>query len=478
MSYERLEQHILENSVEIYDTLNALHPFYRYRLYQKVAESCRLSLDDDDQELALNVIQMLPRLHKSVLNTFELMSFSYAELIQYQGILDKENQKNSDKPVKKTRLSRSANRARVNMRRVLKISRDDDEVQKYFDENKKQRYQHLKYNERSFQDSLDKKLSNNRKRDWMISCCLESSMRIAYMTQDPCSSGWFLSLTLPKKYHGLSFEQANDEINRRLNMIKKYAERHGIDWTGIFVVELHKDETPHLHIIYFVNNEKSYISEKTDRDRLLNIVFQFFNNEDPERYELNQNITDFEGVLGYIFKDYGKPNTRHGFVGLRRDIRKVWSSLYVGNLGDESLSYLSDKRLFNTRRLMKKNSWNDVVDGTLGYVLFSLYGFKSDKLNRIGKNDEPIRWIGLSRVILKMRKCINFLYKKSYVHKEYEAPNFYSKITRLSYVLEIGYIYIYNTTKNVSETFLTHEIIKSRGQPPPLLEGIGLFSDQ
>ncbi|GAC89374.1 hypothetical protein Gbth_038_008 [Gluconobacter thailandicus F149-1 = NBRC 100600] len=470
MSYERLEQHILENSVEIYDTLNALHPFYRYKLYQKMAESCRLSLDDDAQELALNVLRMLPRLHKSVLNTFELMSFSYAELIQYQGILDKENQKNSINPVKKVRLSRSANRARVNMRRVLKISRDDDEVQKDFDENKKQRYQHLKYNERSVQDSIDKKTSNNRKRDWMISCCLESSMRIACMTQDPCSSGWFLSLTLPKKYHSLSFEQANDEINRRLNMIKKYAERHGIDWTGIFVVELHKDETPHLHIIYFVNNEKNYISQQTDRDRLLNIVFQFFNNEDPERYELNQNITDFEGVLGYIFKDYGKPNTRHGFVGLRRDIRRVWNNLYIGNYGDPSLSYLSDKRLFNTRQLMKKNSWNDVIEGIPGYVLFSLAGFKSDYLNSIGKNDEPIRWIGISRIIFKMRECVNFSYKKSYVYKN-GAHDFHSKITHLSYVLEIGCIYIYNTTKNVSGKFITPEIIRSRGQPPPFGRG-------
>ncbi|MBS1104291.1 replication endonuclease [Gluconobacter sp. Dm-62] len=452
MSYEQLEQHIYENDIRTYDILTALHPFYRYKIYQITAEKCRLSLEYDVQELALNVIRMMGMFPKDVIENFEIASFSYSELLSYQRILSK-------KSAKKVRLSRKANRARVEIRRNLKINRIDDEVQKDFDENKKLRYQHLKYNERSVQDSLDRKTSNNRKRDWMISCCLESSMRIACMTQDPCSSGWFLSLTLPKKYHGLSFEQANDEINRRLNMIKKYAERYGIDWSGISVVELHKDETPHLHIIYFVNNEKSYISQKTDRDQLLDIVFKFFDNEDPEKYELNQNVTDFEGVLGYIFKDYGKPNTRHGFIGLRRDIRRVWNNLYIGNYGDPSLSYLSSDRLFNTHRLMKKNSWNDVVDGIPGYVLFSLYGFKSDYLNNIGKNDEPIRWVGLSRVILKMRKCINFSYKT--------VRNLLLKIIRRSYVTDFGYSYIYINTYSVFYCISRFETIKSKGQPPP-----------
>ncbi|GCE90884.1 hypothetical protein MSKU15_2485 [Komagataeibacter diospyri] len=72
MDYERLEQYIYEIDVSTYDILNALTPFYRYTLYQKVKENSRLSDDCDALEWAENIIRMLPRLKKSVLDTFEL----------------------------------------------------------------------------------------------------------------------------------------------------------------------------------------------------------------------------------------------------------------------------------------------------------------------------------------------------------------------------------------------------------------------
>ncbi|GCD57410.1 hypothetical protein [Acetobacter pasteurianus] len=158
---------------------------------------------------------MLPKLKKSIIDSFEIISLSYNEIRTFEGIT-----------------SRQADKSRINMRKILGISRDDDEVQKQFDEDKKNRYSGLKYGKYSVQDSIDKKVSNNRARDWHIATSLEESMKFAGLTQGPLDSGWFITLTLPGKYRSLSYEQCIEEINNRLNNIKKYAERYGIIWTG------------------------------------------------------------------------------------------------------------------------------------------------------------------------------------------------------------------------------------------------------
>ncbi|OUI99258.1 hypothetical protein HK20_03810 [Acetobacter sp. DsW_54] len=148
----------------------------------------------------------------------------------------------------------------------------------------------------------------------------------------------------------MTFEQANDEINRRLNGIKRDAERADILWLGIYKIHGHKDETPHLHIIYFVNNDN-----KKDLDKLTKIFFKYFQKEEErwkKNYSINQKITYFDGVLGYLFKDHGEANVRTGFIGLRKDIKKVWNSLYTGDYGDSSLSYLSDDRMWIAKQLM------------------------------------------------------------------------------------------------------------------------------
>jgi len=450
MGYEYLEECIYENDVSTYDTLNSLHQFYRYKLYQKVADIRHLSLDTDAHEIAVNVVQMLPRLKQSVVDSFELASFSYSELQEKQRIL-------------RQKLARKADKARINIRRVLSIAQEDDEVQQDFNLNKKTRYEAIKIAGRSVQDSIVAKKKNNRSRDWMISQCLNSSMQLSGMTRDndPTMSGSFLSLTLPSKYRGLSFEQCNEEINNRLNMIKKYSDRKGIILTGIFVIELHKDETPHIHIIYYC--------DESQRAELLNIIFKFFNNEKQDNPEVDQRITDFDGVLGYVFKDYGKANVRHGFIGLRRDIKTIWNNLYIKNYGDKSLSYISTNRLFHIRRMMEKNSLNDKIEGIAGYILFSLKGFKSEYLNSIGKNDEPIKYVGLSREIRRMRTYINVF------TSEKMARNFF-KITRLDcYVLVFGYSYLYINTKIVLCVILRFETVESRGQPPPMQMGRIVF---
>ncbi|NHO32583.1 hypothetical protein [Acetobacter fallax] len=450
MDYDNLEQHIYENDIAIYDIITALHPFYRYKLYQLVAEKSGLSTDNDANELALNVVRMLSIMKKSVVDSFELTSFSYAELQSHQRITG-------------TKLARKADKARINMRRVLGLSIEDDEVQQDFNLNKRTRYESIKIMGRSVQDSINAKKKNNRSRDWMISQCLNSSMQLAGMTRDndPTMSGSFLSGTLPRKYRGLSFEQCNEEINNRLNNIKKYADRKGIIWTGVYVIELHKDETPHIHIIYYV--------DESQRLELLDIIFKFFWNENPDNPEVDQRIPDFEGVLGYIFKDYGKPNTRHGFIGLRRDIRTIWNNLYIKNFGDKSLSYLSSNRLFHIRKMMDKKSINDKIEGIHGYILFSLKGFKSDYLNSIGKNDEPIKYVGLSRKIREMRTYINVFIDTNL------ARNFYKNTRVRCYVLYFGYSYLYINTKIVLDGFFRFEIIESRGQPPPKWKGLDYF---
>ncbi|MEJ5154544.1 hypothetical protein WH240_04950 [Gluconobacter wancherniae] len=460
MSYDLLEQYIHENSIEIYDTLNALHPFYRYALYEKVRNTARLSDDYDIQELALNVIKMLPRLKKSVIDSFEIISLSYNEIRQHHGIT-----------------TRQANKSRINMRKILGISRDDDEVQKQFDADKKNRYSKLKYGKYSVQDSIDKKVSNNRSRDWHIATSLEESMKFSGMTQGPLDSGWFITLTLPGKYRSLSYEQCVEEINTRLNNIKKYSERMGIVWTGTYAIELHKDETPHIHIIYYVNDRDDLYShglrrEKsgTDKQKLEKIIFKFFKEEELRAEVnglINQEITHFEGVLSYIFKDYGKPNTRHGFIGLKRDIRSIWNNLYLGNYEHKSLSYLSHDRLFMSKKYIHsyERIYED-IKAPSSLTLFALHGFKSDKLNYLGGEISLSEYNELS-MFEKMNYNKNHIEMYELLNKK-KSTNKIRKYRKALNLLNVNsvfvYVYLYINTKNVYHNFI---IEKVRGQPPP-----------
>lgn len=448
MDYDNLEQHIYENDIKTYDILNALTPFYRYKLYQKIKENSRLSDDCDAREWAENIIRMLPRLKKSVVDTFELVSFSHEEIRHIHGITGQ-------------KLSSKANRARITIRKALGISRDDDEVQKQFDADKASRYKTLKYNGYSVQDSINQKKKNNKARDWAISECVEASARLAGLTPSPCDSGYFISLTLPGKYHAIAFEQANDEINHRLNSIKKYAERADILWLGIYKIHGHQDETPHLHIIYYVAD--------TDKEKLEKILFKFFKNEEArweENYSINQRITDFDGCLGYLFKDHGEPNVRTGFIGLRRDIRKVWNSLYTGDYGDSSLSYLSDGRMWIAKKLMKVRQETEYVQEdkiilvSPAYTLFALHGFKDDRLNNLGRKDNHPAHTD----IRKMKEYINPV-KTLYRYKNTRKTLSLSAVNS-----DCGKSYLYINTKNVLRIFFDYLAIKARGQPPPFLE--------
>lgn len=460
MDYDLLEQHIYDNDIATYDIITALHPFYRYKLYQKIKENSRLSDDCDAEELALNVIRMLPRLKKSVIDSFEITSLSYNEIRQHHGIT-----------------SRQANKSRINIRKILGIQRDDDEVQKQFDADKKNRYSRLKYGKYSVQDSIDKKISNNRSRDWHIASSLNESMQFAGMTQGPLDSGWFITLTLPGKYRSLSYEQCVEEINNRLNNIKKYAERAGIIWTGTYAIELHKDETPHIHIIYYVNDRDDLYShglrrEKsgTDKQKLEKIIFKFFKEEELRTEVnglINQEITYFEGVLSYIFKDYGKPNTRHGFIGLRRDIRSIWNNLYLGNYGHKSLSYLSHDRLFMSKKYI--HSYERIYDdikAPSSLTLFALRGFKSDKLNHLGGEISLSEYNELG-MFEKMNYNKNHIEMYELLNKKKSTNSIikYKKTLNLLNVnLVFVYVCLYINTKNVLINFI---IKKVRGQPPP-----------
>lgn len=467
MSYDLLEQHIHEHDIATYDIITALHQFYRYKLYQKIKENSRLSDDCDIQELALNVIRMLPRLKKSVVDTFELVSLSYAELRQHYGIT-------------RQKLSAKADKARINIRKALSISKDDDEVQQKFDADKASRYKSIKYNGFSVQDSINRKKKNNKARDWAICECLEASARLSGLTPSPYDSGYFISLTLPGKYHSMTFEQANDEINRRLNGIKRDAERADILWLGIYKIHGHKDETPHLHIIYFVNNDN-----KKDLDKLTKIFFKYFQQEEErweKNYSINQKITYYDGVLGYLFKDHGEPNVRTGFIGLRKDIKKVWNSLYTGDYGDSSLSYLSDDRMWIAKQLMSVkeettylnkqglekhkagkniNRDTDMYTVSPAYTLFSISGFRDDRLNKLGRNDNKIDYIETSSrfiSIMEMRKYLN-PEKESYQHRKHRKT---FNLFNINSVSVESYLYI--NTKNV---LVDYNVFKCRGQPPP-----------
>lgn len=469
MNYDILERHIYEINSSKYDVLDTLNKFYRYKLYEKIRKISNLSDSCDVEPFAYAVVNMLSRMKKDVLDSFELASYSYRNLLQVQRIT-------------KTRLTRKANRSRINIRRILGLSRDDDKVQSSFDNDKKERYQKIKFNGYSVQDSIEKKIKNNRSRDWSISQCLNESSKILGMKQTYGESGWFMTLTLPRKFRDMTFEQCNDEINRRINMIKKYNERLGILWTAIYAIELHKDETPHIHIIYYVNdynsmNESGFGWErvKTDRDKLLDIVFRFFDNENDARQndnftiDNNQEIYDFGKCLGYLFKDYGKPNVRHGFIGLRRDIKKVWNALYLGDIENSCLSYLSNRKLFLSITLMYMQDIDDFMNGYPGYTLFAIAGFKSEKINELANRNVDLDDTQFSMYYNELQKMRDYV-NPAYAEKDKRYKKVKKTFIKSCYVLDFGYSYLYINTKNVLDNNFGYQCIKSRGQPPPVQE--------
>ncbi|MCP1244181.1 hypothetical protein GOB86_14620 [Acetobacter lambici] len=156
MNYDILERHIYEINTSTYDKLDTLNKFYRYKLYEKIRKISNLDDICDAETLAYAVVNFIDSIDKNILDSFELASYSYRELLQVQRIT-------------KTRLTRKANRYRINIRRILSLSRDDDEFQLSFDNDKKERYQQIKFNGYSVQDSINRKIKNNRSRDWSIS---------------------------------------------------------------------------------------------------------------------------------------------------------------------------------------------------------------------------------------------------------------------------------------------------------------------
>lgn len=365
---------------------------------------------------------------KHIIDSFELASFSYRELLYHQRITNQ-------------RLTQKANRARINIRRVLKIERDEDEVQQRFDEDKKTRYEQMKFGGISVQDSIEKKTRNNRARDWSIAQSLNDAMIVAGFHSVSGQSGYFLTLTLPSKFHFTSYELANDAIQKSLENIKRRAERENVVWTGTYAIELHKDETPHIHIIYYVRDyDYDVYGYETDKQKLEKIIFDEFIEEKINHEKnagINQTIWNFDGVLRYIFKDYRKPNVKHGFIGLRRDIKSIWNSIYVKDFGNKSLSYLSDSRLFKISTIIRDDELNK-------YTLFCLQVFKSVELNRFAHknysraqkdyssfNDENWRdmipvhdAIRIHEILYSKRNCLNYRKYRKILNKLYDVYYF------------------------------------------------------
>lgn len=391
-------------------------------------------------------------------DAFELASYSYEELVQLQGITNQ-------------RLTRKANKCRINVRRALGISLADDKHQIAFDEDKKYRYKNTKYGKYTVQDSIDKKVSNNKARDYKISQDLNNSMQIAGMITFNYNSGYFATLTLPTKFRGMSYEDCVEEINNRINNIKKEALRKYIEFAGIVSIELHKDEVPHVHMIYYVHHQ--------DKNIIDSIIFKFFDNEKARseiNVDINQEIYNFDGVLNYILKHYEDKHTRLFFIGLKNNIKSIYHNLYIKNYGHKSLSYLSNKRLFKSRFIMNLKDYQTDI---YMYSMFFLKCFKSDYLNGLGDIDKseykiihhheyPFFYEDRIRKIQSMKNSIYFSLdyrqKKIIIKKSRKTVN-------ILYLSRFSYIY----TKNVYILFFDFNIEKSRGQPLHLGGGKIIF---
>ena len=69
MDYEKIEQYIYEINIQTYDILNALTPFYRYKLYEKIRKISSL----DTEMLANSVVDIIQHLDKNILDIMKLV---------------------------------------------------------------------------------------------------------------------------------------------------------------------------------------------------------------------------------------------------------------------------------------------------------------------------------------------------------------------------------------------------------------------
>ena len=449
MKYEQIEIYLKNYYPKIWKNLLSLHHTYKNLITLKTSENCH-SLDCN--EVAEHVVDWFNSCPTDIKNNLYLMSLSYDEIKEKQRITGK-------------RLTQKSNLLRRNFRRYINIRPQDDLFQQQFDTDKQDSEKSYiiipdKDDSENGLSAHDVKIFNQRKKYSINRSISEhiDDFAINFLQY----VGLFLSLTLESEYHGCDYETAKREINRRLKKIKRILKNRGILLLGMSVLELQKDETPHYHIQLYVDGKH--------REYVESVILEQFPNEQDRRNEAIKDIWQAFSLISYALKDSNKSDAYVSFIGLQRDIKSRYNAVYH----NEKYKDLSDWRISKSYKRMSENKPN-------GMILLLLRGFQDEKLNLLSSRHPDFHYIktDIQKLQVMYLHCIHFREFKNLIS---DKKNIYTSMRTYKIVNEFNDIYDYVTCllyiyqECVDIKNYSWECEKSRGQPPPLKRGKGLFS--
>lgn len=449
MKYEQIEIYLRNYYPKIWTNLLSLHHTYKNLITLKTSENCH---SFDCNEVAEHVVDWFNSCPNDLINGFALMSLSYDEIKERQRILGK-------------RLTRKSNLLRRNFRRYIDIRPDEDKFQIQFDTDKQD-------SEKSYiiipdKDDSENGLSAHDIKNYQQRKKYAVNHSVAEHLDDFAINflqyeGLFLSLTLENEFHNCTYEQAKNEINRRWKKIKRILKNKDILLLGMSVLELQRDETPHYHIQLYVSSEH--------REYVESVILQQFPNEIDRKSDVIKDIWEAFGVIGYCLKYSGKSDSYVSFIGLQRDIKARYNSVYH----NEKYKDLSDWRISKSyERIMEKQP--------NGMILLMIRGFQDERLNLLSARNKNFHYIktDIQKIQIMYLHCIHFGEFKNLIDNEfsvsmklrtYEIINEFSDI--YNYVTR--WVYVYQECVDIKN--YSWECVKSRGQPPPSEDGKGLFN--
>lgn len=379
------------------------------------------------------------------------MSLSYDELKEKQRITGK-------------RLTRKSNLLRRNFRRYMNIRPDEDEFQIQFDKDKLD-------SEKSyiiFQDSKDSETglsahdikNYQQRKKYAVNYSLAEHLddfAVNFLNYE----GLFLSLTLESEFHDCSYETAKNEISRRWRKIKRILKNKDILLLGMSALELQKDETPHYHIQLYVSSEH--------REYVESVILEQFPNEYDRQHEAIKDIWQAFNLISYTLKDSNKSDTYISFIGLQRDIKSRYNSVYH----NEKYKDLSDKRMSISHQLMMKKQPN-------GMILLMIRGFQDERLNLVSARNKDFHYIktDIQKIQVMYLHCIHFREFKNPIDNKkyiYTSMRTYKIINKNNDIYSYVPCWVYNNQECRDMIFYSWECVKSRGQPPPFWREIKLI---
>ncbi|WP_252350051.1 replication endonuclease [Gluconobacter cerinus] len=444
VQYDEIDHWIRTTRPDIWRRLLPLHGIYKNEITHKVAENCAfLACFEETEQVAMEIVDWVETLSDDLVSGFDLLSQSYDELKQTQRITGQV-------------LTRKANRLRRNLRRMLELSPEHDRVQKAFDDEKLAA-------SKSFivvpdRQNPDTGLSAHTLRQWQLRKHYAVTLAIADSLHDFATGflgyhGLFLTLTLPGEYHAFSYEEAKAEISRRWKTVRRKAREKDVLLLGMTALELQDDETPHYHIqLYIDPTQRAWLEEQ---------ILRAFPNEIERQDEAIKDIRDVLSVSLYLTKDYGKPETNLTFIGLTRDIRARYTSIYAG----KRYGTLSDARIATAHRLIKRKAFG-------GTALLLMRGFSDERLNRISARHPDFHYVrpGMPRVLTALVHTMHFRTVKHFNASPVSQP---SMVRHEGSARKTGVHSDFVPTclndyqEGVPASSHGWERLQSRGQPPP-----------